>query len=88
MNISTDVFKLGHLVEVGLLKRRDAIEDLCSAASKEEAVETKLNAIATEWDQLVLSFQDYKTRGPIVLKACTRPMLFPNSRKIVTRPVG
>ena len=71
LNLAEDSFKLGHLVEAGLLKRRDAVEELTSAALKEEAIEIKLNAIATDWVELMLYFQDYKTRGPVILKAGT-----------------
>ena len=71
LNLAENSFKLGHLVEAGLLRRRDAVEELTSAASKEEAIETKLNAIAMDWVELMLYFQDYKTRGPVILKAGT-----------------
>ncbi len=71
LNLADDVFKLGHLLEAGLLRRKDAIEDIASSASKEEAIETKLNAIVTDWGELILYFQEYKSRGPVILKAST-----------------
>lgn len=69
LNVADDVLKLGHLVHLGLLKGREAIEDVGIAALKEEAVEVKLSGIAFEWGELTLNFQDYKSRGPLVLKA-------------------
>ena len=69
LNLADDVLKLGHLVELGLLKGREAIEDVGIAALKEEAIEVKLSGIALEWGELTLNFQDYKSRGPLVLKA-------------------
>jgi hypothetical protein len=52
--------------------RRDAVEDLATAAIKEEGIEAKLGAIALEWGEAQLTFQDYKTRGAVVLKARPR----------------
>lgn len=68
LNLAGNVFKLGHLVDAGLLKKRDAIEDLGTSALKEEAIESKLDVIALEWGEYMLSFHEYKTRGPIMLK--------------------
>ena len=70
LNLAEDVFRLGHLLEAGLLAHRDAVEDLATAAIKEEAIESKLGAIALEWGEAGLTFQDYKTRGAVVLKVC------------------
>ena len=66
----------GHLLEAGLLAHRDAVEDLATAAIKEEAIEAKLGAIAAEWGEAALTFQDYKTRGAVVLKARLPPCPF------------
>jgi dynein heavy chain len=63
------VFKLGHLLGANLLAKREAVEDLASAALKEEAIERKLAGIAADWGDMTLTFQDYKSRGPVVLKA-------------------
>lgn len=71
LNLADDTFKLGHLLEAGLLRRKDAIEELVSSASKEEAIEIKLSAIAADWGELMLYFQEYKSRGPVILKAST-----------------
>lgn len=68
LNLAEDFFKLGHLLEAGLLRKRDLVEDVGNAALKEEAIEIRLSSIAGEWSELMLTFQEYKTRGPVVLK--------------------
>ncbi|CAL8466543.1 g6079 [Coccomyxa elongata] len=68
LDLAEDVFKLGHLLEANILAKREAVEDLASAALKEEAIEAKLAAIAVEWGEQIFTFQDYKSRGPVVLK--------------------
>lgn len=65
------------------------IEELAAAAVKEESIEAKLAALTAQWAVLSLTFQDYKARGPVILKvrdACMyawplRPSCFsvPNS---------
>ncbi len=71
LDLAEDVFKLGHLLEANILAKREAVEDLASAALKEEAIEAKLAAIAVEWGEQIFTFQDYKSRGPVVLKVCS-----------------
>ena len=78
LNLAEDFFKLGHLLEAGLLRKRDLIEDVGNAALKEEAIEMRLNSIAGEWSELMLTFQEYKTRGPVVLKVGLTIMLLPS----------
>ncbi|KAL4452763.1 hypothetical protein ABPG75_008425, partial [Micractinium tetrahymenae] len=68
LNLAEDVFKLQHLLDANLLARRDDVEDLCNAAVKEEAIETKLRGVAEQWAQEVFTFADHKQRGPVVLK--------------------
>ncbi len=75
LNLAEDFFKLGHLLEAGLLRKRDLIEDAGNAALKEEAIEIRLASIAGEWSELMLTFQEYKTRGPVVLKVNFSPSL-------------
>ncbi len=50
-------------------RARAQVEELAAAAVKEEAIEAKLAALAAQWAVLSLTFQDYKTRGPVILKA-------------------
>ena len=45
------------------------MEQLATGAVKEQAIETKLASIAAEWAVASLTFADYKTRGPVILKA-------------------
>ena len=45
------------------------IEQLAVGAVKEQAIETKLAGIGAEWAVASLTFADYKTRGPVILKA-------------------
>ena len=68
LNLAEDVFKLGHLLEAQLLAKREAVEDLATAAIKEEAIERKLGAISVEWGEAQLTFQEYKSRGAVALK--------------------
>lgn len=44
------------------------LDELATSAVKEEGIETKLAAISAEWGASSLTFADYKTRGPVVLK--------------------
>jgi dynein heavy chain len=67
-NLAEDAFKLQHLLDANLLARREDVEDLCTAAVKEEAIETKLKAVAEQWAQEIFTFADHKSRGPVVLK--------------------
>ena len=73
LNLAEDVFKLGHLLEAQLLAKREAVEDLATAAIKEEAIERKLGAISAEWGEAQLTFQEYKSRGLVALKVCAAP---------------
>ncbi|KAK9841874.1 hypothetical protein WJX81_008571 [Elliptochloris bilobata] len=68
LNMAEDVFKLAHLLAANLLTQRDEIEELAAAAVKEEGIEAKLAALTAQWAVLSLTFQDYKTRGPVMLK--------------------
>jgi len=68
LNLAEDAFKLQHLLDCKLLAKREDVEELTNAALKEEQIEIKLNAIDADWAQLTLSFADYKTRGPVILK--------------------
>ena len=68
MNLAEDVFKLQHILDCNILKFREDIEELASAAVKEEQIESKLKVIDGEWAELNLSFAEYKTRGPVILK--------------------
>jgi len=66
-NLSEDVFKLQHLLDADLLSRYEELEELTSAAVKEEQVEVKLVAIGEEWQDQVFEFSNYKHRGNVML---------------------
>ena len=57
-----------HLLDCNILKYRDDVEDLTSAAVKEEMIEVKLAQLKADWATASLVFTDYKSRGPVVLK--------------------
>ena len=61
--MAEDVFKLKDLLEAKLLIHREAVEEIATAAVKEETIENKLRVIGSEWAILNLSFAEYKTRG-------------------------
>ena len=48
------------------------MEEICTAAVKEEMIEAKLSAITARWSSAVFTFADYKTRGPVVLQVNLR----------------
>lgn len=52
-----------------MLKQREAIEELCNSATKEEQIEIKLAGINVEWADLELAFNEYKNKGLVILKA-------------------
>ncbi len=68
LNLAPETFKLQHLLDSNLLAKGEEIEEICSSAVKEEAVEKKLTAITARWSSAVFTFADYKTRGPVLLQ--------------------
>lgn len=68
LNLSEDVLKLEDLLESNILKHQDEVDDVTNGAVKEEQIEKKLVVIGDDWTDLVLTFQDYRKRGPVVLK--------------------
>ena len=69
LNLQEDVFKLQDLLDANLLANLEEVEETAGAAVKEEQIEVKLAQIGEEWQDLQLSFAEYKTRGPVILKA-------------------
>ncbi|PNH08753.1 Dynein gamma chain, flagellar outer arm [Tetrabaena socialis] len=68
LNLAEDVFKLQHLLDSNLLGSREDIEELTSAAVKEEMIEVKLGQLKVDWAVQNLAFAEYKNRGPVILK--------------------
>ena len=46
------------------------VAQITSAAVKEEAIESKLMLLEATWGMQDLVFQEYKTRGTVILKVC------------------
>ncbi|XP_071801693.1 uncharacterized protein [Asterias amurensis] len=66
--LEANVFKLLHILDIGLIVHQTEIEDICRCASKEQELEVKLRITEEEWTEQVLSFEEYKKRGPIYLE--------------------
>ncbi|XP_077973667.1 uncharacterized protein LOC120348568 isoform X2 [Styela clava] len=65
--LESNIFKMGHLLDIGLLEHSAEIEQICNAANKELELEVKMRGIEEEWTEQVLSFENYKRRGPVLL---------------------
>jgi hypothetical protein len=48
------VFKLQHLLECNILQHREELEEITTAAVKEQQIEIKLNGIKSDWQALNL----------------------------------
>ncbi|XP_035829673.1 dynein heavy chain 5, axonemal isoform X2 [Aplysia californica] len=71
-----NVFKLCHLLDIGLIKHKTEIEEICKGASRELELEIKMRVTEEEWTEQVLNFDHYKKRGPMFLdKAFTERLL-------------
>ncbi|XP_033113255.1 dynein heavy chain 5, axonemal-like isoform X2 [Anneissia japonica] len=66
--LEANVFKLSHILDIGLMQNQKEIEEICHCASKELELEVKLRITEEEWTEQVLMFQNYKKRGPIYLE--------------------
>ncbi|KAM4694307.1 uncharacterized protein O3C94_004765 [Discoglossus pictus] len=65
--LEANVFKVSHLLDIGLLKFQDEIISITKAAKKEMELEIKMRKVEEEWSEQVLSFKPYKNRGPVFL---------------------
>lgn len=74
--LEANVFKLSHLLDIGLIKHKLEIEEICRGASQELELEIKMRVTEEEWTEQVLNFEHYKRRGPMYLdKAFTQRLL-------------
>ncbi|XP_070190368.1 uncharacterized protein [Littorina saxatilis] len=74
--LEANVFKLCHLLDIGLIKHKTEIEEICRGASQELELEIKMRVTEEEWTEQVLNFEHYKRRGPMYLdKAFTQRLL-------------
>ncbi|KAG8444848.1 hypothetical protein GDO86_009850 [Hymenochirus boettgeri] len=65
--LEANVFKVSHILDIGLLKFKDQLISIAKAARKEMDFEIKMRKVEEEWTEQVLSFRTYKNRGPIFL---------------------
>ncbi|XP_041355189.1 dynein gamma chain, flagellar outer arm-like isoform X3 [Gigantopelta aegis] len=71
-----NIFKLCHLLDIGLIKYKGEMEEICRGASRELELEIKMRMTEEEWTEQVLNFEHYKKRGPMFLdKAFTERLL-------------
>lgn len=68
-SLAEDVLKVANLFNDDVLGHIDEIEEIASAASKEEQIEIKLSQISEEWSDMQFSFAEYKKRGPVILQS-------------------
>ena len=68
-SLAEDALKVANLFNDEVLSHIDEIEEIASAASKEEQIEIKLSQISEEWSDMQFSFAEYKKRGPVILQS-------------------
>ncbi|XP_069461306.1 uncharacterized protein [Ambystoma mexicanum] len=65
--LEANVFKVSHLLDIGLLKFQDELVSIAKAARKELELEIQMRRVEEEWTEQVLNFEAYKNRGEIFL---------------------
>ncbi|KAJ1151043.1 hypothetical protein NDU88_003830 [Pleurodeles waltl] len=65
--LEANVFKVSHLLDIGLLKFQDELVSIAKAARKELELEIQMRRVEEEWTEQVLNFEVYKNRGEIFL---------------------
>jgi len=84
LQLAEDVFKLQHLLDCHLLQHREEVEEITTAAVKEEQIETKLASIEADWVtmnlvralardgwQYLMPLRMYQHPPPIEQEACS-----------------
>eukprot|EP00958_Prasinococcus_capsulatus_P020419 scaffold2645_cov378-Prasinococcus_capsulatus_cf.AAC.24 len=62
------LFTLHAGLEMGLVRHRDVIAQVCDVASKEYAIEQALSKMKNEWDNVELEVKDYRETGTYVIR--------------------
>ncbi|XP_077137822.1 dynein axonemal heavy chain 5-like [Ranitomeya variabilis] len=60
--LEANVFKVFHLLDIGLLKFQKQLISIAKVAKKEMDLEMKMRKVEEEWSEQVLSFKPYKTK--------------------------
>ncbi|XP_055711493.1 dynein axonemal heavy chain 8-like [Phlebotomus papatasi] len=68
LDINSDQFTLGTILEASILEVRDEIEDIGIAALKEKEIEEKLRQIDETWTNMNFPVAEFKGRGNFLLK--------------------
>ncbi|KAG9493712.1 hypothetical protein GDO78_001536 [Eleutherodactylus coqui] len=64
--LEANVFKVFHLLDIGLIKFQNQIISIAKAAKKEMELEIKMRKMEEEWSEQVLSFKPYKNKVLLV----------------------
>ncbi|KAG8582082.1 hypothetical protein GDO81_007910 [Engystomops pustulosus] len=64
--LEANVFKVSHLLDIGLLKFQKQLISVAKAAKKEMDLEIRMRKVEEEWSEQVLSFQPYKNKVILV----------------------
>ncbi|XP_056424627.1 dynein axonemal heavy chain 8 isoform X2 [Hyla sarda] len=68
LNVQSDSFFLGDIMEASILQHKDEIEDICISAVKEKDIESKLAQVSNVWNKQVLKFSYLKGRGEVLIE--------------------
>eukprot|EP01029_Cantina_marsupialis_P009141 TRINITY_DN2137_c0_g3_i1.p1 TRINITY_DN2137_c0_g3~~TRINITY_DN2137_c0_g3_i1.p1 ORF type:complete len:3476 (-),score=1129.85 TRINITY_DN2137_c0_g3_i1:3796-14223(-) len=72
--VESDALRLGHLLEAGLLDRKDDVLDIAAAAERQAAIEVRMRKISDSWSRRRFKFVQWQGRdiqivsevGPVV----------------------
>lgn len=68
-HIDSSEMLLSELLDAHLENQRDAVEDICESAEKQQTIEIKLREIKEQWDVFGFQFTKWKTKSvPILAK--------------------
>ena len=66
--IDVENLLLGDVLNMDLTQVKYHIDEVCQSAAKELAVEAKLDSMKNDWLDCRFEFQNFKNRGPVILK--------------------